>query len=207
MCTLESRTESHFRELLKAEFQPYGDLSRKQLDLLDHHYQLLLRWNPRLNLTRISDLQEVVWFHYCESLFLGTVLPPGPFQVGDLGSGAGFPGIPLAICRPDLQVTLIESDLRKAVFLREASRELMNVEVSANRFEHHAARFDWAVSRAVASQEVLASRLAPNFVTLMAVHSAPHGSEVIRLPWGRDRALVVTRGDVSRGTVSRGTSQ
>src|SRR5580704_16335876 len=106
-----------FRELLRREYQPWGELSDLQLDQLERHYQLLESWNRRLNLTRIEDLLDVVRFHYCESLFVSTVLPSGPLRVCDIGSGAGFPGIPLAVFRPDLQVVLIESDQRKAVFL------------------------------------------------------------------------------------------
>jgi 16S rRNA G527 N7-methylase RsmG len=199
---LESRADLSFRELLQSEFQPYGELSARQLDLLEQHHQLLIKWNARLNLTRISDLREVVCFHYCESLFVGLILPPGPLAVGDLGSGAGFPGIPLAIFRPDLQIVLLESDSRKAVFLREATRELSNVQVSANRFQQHQSRFDWVVSRAVSPKAVFGSGLASSFLLLMSTQAAPAGSEVIRLPWGRDRALIA-----SRGTVPRGTSQ
>ena len=103
--------------------------SEEQLGLLEQHYQLLARWNKRLNLTRITELEEAVRFHYCESLFVGRFLPPGPLKVADLGSGAGFPGIPLAVIRPDVEFVLIESDLRKAVFLREAARNLKNVKV------------------------------------------------------------------------------
>jgi len=199
---LESRADVSFRELLRAEFQPYGELSIGQLDLLEQHYQLLFKWNSRLNLTRISDLVEVVRFHYGESLFVGTALPPGPLSVGDLGSGAGFPGVPLAVFRPDLQIVLLESDSRKAVFLREATREVRNIRVSANRYQQYQGRFDWVVSRAVSPKEILGSGLASNFALLMSAEAAPAGSEVIRLPWGRDRALIV-----SRGTVPRGTSQ
>ena len=138
-----------FRELLASEFQPYSSLTPHQLDLLERHFNLLLAWNKRLNLTRITDTEEAVRLHYCESLYLGLKLPEGPLSVADLGSGAGFPGVPIAILRPDLQVTLIESNQRKAVFLREAARDLPNVRVLAVRFEDCRERFDWVVSRAV----------------------------------------------------------
>jgi len=186
----------NFRDLLQTEFSPYGNLSPAQLDALEQHYQLLLRWNKRLNLTRITDLVESVRFHYCESLYLGKFLPLGPLEVADLGSGAGFPGFPLAVFRPDLQVTLIESDARKAVFLREATRHLNNVEVAAIRFEDCRQIFDWAVSRAVDPNSVFESGLAPNFAILASLDAAPPNSDVIRLPWGRNRALIV----VPRGT-------
>jgi 16S rRNA (guanine(527)-N(7))-methyltransferase RsmG len=190
-----------FRELLRQEFSPWGELSNLQLDQLERHHQLMESWNRRLNLTRIRDLADVVRFHYCESLFLSTALPEGCLRVCDLGSGAGFPGIPLAVFRPDVQVALIESDQRKAVFLREATRDLRNIQVLAARYQASRLEFDWIVSRAVAVDEVLASGSAPNFALLLSAASAPSGTEVIKLPWGRDRVLAVSRGKhVSRGT-------
>ena len=190
-----------FRELLRTEFHPWGELSNLQLDQLDRHYKLLMAWNHRLNLTRILDLMDVVHLHYCESLFLSTVLPPGSLKVCDLGSGAGFPGIPLAVIRPDAEVTLIESDQRKAVFLRESTRDLGNVRVLATRYQDCYEEFDWIVSRAVALGDLLPSRLAPNFALMLAAAALPPGIEVTKLPWGRDRVVVVSRGtDVSRET-------
>ena len=187
----------NFKDLLLTEFAPFGNLSSTQLEALEQHYQLLLRWNQRLNLTRITEIVESVRFHYCESLYLGTVLPAGPLKIADLGSGAGFPGVPLAVFRPDLQVTLIESDARKAVFLREATRALRNVRVAEIRFEKCRERFDWAVSRAVALESVLKSSLAAKFAILATSDAASVSSDVIRLPWGKNRALLV----VSRGTL------
>jgi 16S rRNA (guanine527-N7)-methyltransferase len=189
-----------FRELLRHEFAPWGNLSELQLDQLDRHQQLLTAWNRRLNLTRIQDPMDVVRLHYCESLFVSTVLPTGPLRVCDLGSGAGFPGIPLAVVRPELTVALIESDQRKSVFLREASRDLRNVQVITMRFQDCKADFDWMVSRAVSLEEILASRSAPSFALLLSEAAAPPGSSLIRLPWGRDRVLAVSAGaNVSRG--------
>ena len=88
---------SAFSELLAAEFAPYGSLSQSQLDLLEAHYALLMHWNKRLNLTRITELVSVVRLHYCESLFLGLHLPKTTLRIADVGSGAGFPGIPVAV--------------------------------------------------------------------------------------------------------------
>jgi 16S rRNA (guanine527-N7)-methyltransferase len=182
-----------FRDLLEAAFHPYGELSPEQVLQLEAHYNLLTHWNQRLNLTRIRDLSETVRFHYCESLFLKHILPPGPLTVGDLGSGAGFPGVPLAVSRPDLEVTLIESDGRKAVFLREATRELKNVRVAAVRSEEYDGHFDWIVSRAVAPGKVLQSGLAPNLALLMSARDVPAGLQPTPLPWGRERVLFVSR--------------
>jgi 16S rRNA (guanine527-N7)-methyltransferase len=195
-----------FRELLRAEYQPWGELSALQLDQLNQHYQLLLSWNRRLNLTRILDLMEVVRFHYCESLFVSTVFPPQSVRVCDLGSGAGFPGVPLAVIRPDIEIVLIESDQRKAVFLREATRDLKNIRVVATRYQECGMTFDWTVSRAVALGDSSPASLAPNSALLLTAASAPSGAEVIRMPWGRDRVLIVSRGtSVSNSTVPRET--
>src|SRR6185436_3716445 len=102
-----------FTELLRLEFSPYGVLSPLQLSQLKLHYELLSRWNRRINLTRITELKESVELNYCESLFLASALPPGRLRIMDVGSGAGFPGIPVAIFRPDCQIDLVESHQRK----------------------------------------------------------------------------------------------
>src|SRR4029079_17083947 len=105
-----------FKSLLGLEFSPYGVLTPQQLTLLEEHYSLLLRWNQKMNLTRITSLQDAVRYHYCESLYLATRLPQGPLRIVDIGSGAGFPGIPVAIYRPDCSVDLVDSHQRKAIF-------------------------------------------------------------------------------------------
>jgi 16S rRNA (guanine(527)-N(7))-methyltransferase RsmG len=191
-----------FRELLRSEFQPWGELSKLQLEQLQEHHELLVAWNRRLNLTRIQDEMEAVRLHYCESMFVSTVLPPGRLKLADIGSGAGFPGVPLAVIRPDIEVALIESDQRKAVFLREGTRKLQNVRVLAIRHEDCHEKFDWVASRAVPIAGILSSSLAPNIALLVSASDAPFGAEVIKLPWGRDRVLAVSRGTVPRDTFS-----
>lgn len=182
-----------FREALVKEFGPYGRLTESQLDRLEAHFQLMISWNRRINLTRITDPEAAARLHYCESLFLGTVLPAGPLTICDLGSGAGFPGIPLAIFREDLDVTLLESDQRKAVFLREAIRGQPNAHVLNERLEKCLSKFDWAVSRAVAKEQVLSENLAPSIALLTSADETCVFSEVIRLPWGLNRVVAITR--------------
>jgi 16S rRNA (guanine527-N7)-methyltransferase len=188
MCILASVSES-FRDLLLAEFRPYAELSAKQVDQLEEHYNLLMLWNQRLNLTRIAGVLDSVRFHYCESLYLGLKLPAGPLRVADVGAGAGFPGIPIAVLRPDLDITLIESHKRKAVFLREAVRDMRNASVLSVRAEELPERFDWVVSRAVAPKDVLATGLAPHYAILLAGADAPLASKTQRSPWGADRSI------------------
>jgi 16S rRNA (guanine(527)-N(7))-methyltransferase RsmG len=189
-----------FRNLLAREFSPYGTLTQQQLDLAAGHFELLQQWNARMNLTRIESLEEVVQLHYCESFFLGAWFSEEPCTVVDIGSGPGFPGIPVAILRPNMKMTLLESNGRKCAFLRESSRGLSNVRVLNVRSEQCQERFDWVISRAVAVPEVIKSGLAPNFALLVTKQDALSGSEVLDLPWGSKRVLSVSRETVSRET-------
>jgi len=185
-----------FADLLRQRLAGIVELSPGQVEALEAHYRLLLRWNRTLNLTSIRKIEEAVERHYCESLFLGTHLPQDLLRIADIGSGAGFPGFPIAVLRPDCSVTLIESHQRKAVFLREASRSLPNVRVLARRAEDMNEQFDWAISRAV-SYEDLASflkNLAPNADLLTGGEEPPGGigfvwQPPIPMPWGAQRFL------------------
>lgn len=135
------------------------------------HYELLCRWNPRLNLVSKRSLADAGTRHYGESLLLANHLPAGALQVVDVGSGAGFPGFVVAAVRPDCQVTLIESDLRKSAFLREASRGLANLRVLSVRAESVRDRFDWLTMRAVRWQTAF-SGLASHYALLLGVEDA-----------------------------------
>lgn len=144
-----------FRDLVRSRLAGIAELSEEQIGALEGHYELLRRWNRRLNLTSISGLEEAVERHYCESLFLASRLPPARLSIVDVGSGAGFPGFPVAVFRPDWSVTLIESDQRKAVFLREASRALPNVRVLSQRAKAVAEPYDHAVSKKLSAMKIL----------------------------------------------------
>src|ERR1043165_3571422 len=92
-------------------------LNESQVQQLYEHYLLLERWNQKINLTTIQSDQELVERHYAESIFFGRHFPQVPSSLVDIGSGAGFPGIPLAVLMPECSVTLVESIQKKAVFL------------------------------------------------------------------------------------------
>ena len=138
-----------FRDLLRDRLRGIAEVTDEQAEALESHCNLLVRWNRTLNLTAIRDLNEVIERHYCESIFLAARLPAGRLTIIDVGSGAGFPGLPVAVYRPDCFVTLIESHQRKAVFLKEAARPMSNVRVVTGRAEQVREEFDLAVSRAV----------------------------------------------------------
>jgi 16S rRNA (guanine527-N7)-methyltransferase len=119
---------------------------------LEAFLALLLHWNARINLTAVRDPETIVRRHFAESLFAAEHVPTTTATLLDFGSGAGFPGIPIAIARPDIAVTLAESQGKKAAFLREAVRTLrLRTEVWAGRVEQMPAErvFDAVTLRAV----------------------------------------------------------
>jgi len=182
-----------FRDLLLARASGFCSLSSVQIDQLEQHYELMKRWNRVINLTRIEDIGEVVDRHYAESLFLGANLPPGPLSVADIGSGAGFPGFPIAVLRPECRVTLIESHKRKAVFLKEASRSVRNLRVLSARAEQVSEVYDWIVSRAVSWDDLqrFASKLAPN-LALLCSEAPPGAKKSVPVPSvSRETSLLV----------------
>ncbi len=144
-----------FRQALTAAVSDWLALPDSSASVLEEHYNLLLRWNRVVNLTKLTSLEEAVHRHYAESLFLGSCCPVRPVTLVDIGSGAGFPGIPLAALWPECEVTLIESDARKASFLRECRDFLPNLKVVCCRAENLAGRFEAAVSRAVRPADVV----------------------------------------------------
>lgn len=129
-------------------------LTQKQVQQIQQYIAILLKWNDKINLTAICDPREILYRHFCESMFGALAVPVENGRLADVGSGGGFPGIPIKILRPELQVFLIESNIKKATFLAEVSRdlELTDVRVLVNRFEDLAeevAPLDFACSRAL----------------------------------------------------------
>ena len=179
-----------FREILQRDFL----LSATQLEALERHHALLKAWNARMNLTRIESSEDSARLHYGESLFAGQRLPQEPLTIADVGSGPGFPGIPVAVLRPDCTVTLIESNHRKAVFLKEASRGLPNIRILAARAEDVTDRFHWVISRAVRPESVLKLPITQDFALLtseleLATLQLPN--LVVKSPYGMNRVLAM----------------
>jgi len=181
---------------------------------------LILRWNRRMNLTAIRDEEGILTRHFVESIAAARALPDGIGTVLDFGSGAGFPGIPIALCCPEIRVTLAESQGKKAAFLREAVRVLkIDTVVHSGRAETIAERFDCVFLRAVdrmAEAVAAASTLVRpgGWVALMstgaefgntkeAVGKQASGKEVMgeniswdagtKLPFSQDRILILGR--------------
>ncbi len=129
-------------------------ISAKQAGQFEAYCSLLLRWSARVNLTAIRDREGILSRHFVESIACARALPSGIASVLDFGSGAGFPGIPIAICRPEISVTLAESQGKKAAFLQEAVRVLgLGTKVHSGRAEKLNAQFDCVTLRAVDRME------------------------------------------------------
>jgi 16S rRNA (guanine527-N7)-methyltransferase len=129
-------------------------IEAQQVVLIQQYIKTLLRWNEKLNLTAIRDPLEILYRHFCESMFAASAIPVDNGRLADIGSGPGFPGIPLKIIRPDLELCLVESNIKKGTFLAEVVRalELTNTRVLISRYEElgeEVAPIDYVCSRAV----------------------------------------------------------
>ncbi len=145
-------------------------LTERQRAAFDLYARELVEWNRKFNLTSITDPEQIRIKHFLDSLSCWLAMesqPPG--ALADIGTGAGFPGIPLKIIQPDIHLTLVEATGKKAGFLLHLVQflRLEDVHVATNRAEEfgrvvaHREAFDWAVARAVAPMAVLAEYLLP----------------------------------------------
>jgi 16S rRNA (guanine527-N7)-methyltransferase len=177
--------------------------------LFEDYYSLLIRWNTRINLTAIHTEEGILSRHFVESIACGHALPGGIASLLDYGSGAGFPGIPIALCRPEMAVTLAESHGRKAAFLQEAVRVLgVSAKVHSGRAETLGERFDCVVLRAVdrmpqavqAASKLVAPKgwlaLMTTGTELAGLQTAAGGAEfswnrVVQLPGSEDRLVAL----------------
>jgi 16S rRNA (guanine527-N7)-methyltransferase len=134
------------------EFQLVAD--NLQVSQIQQYMKLLLLWNDKVNLTAIREPIEILYRHFCECMFAATAAPFQKGRLADIGSGGGFPGIPLKIMCPELEVFLVESNVKKATFLAEVVRDLQltNTRVLVSRYEElgeEVAPLDFVCSRAV----------------------------------------------------------
>ena len=201
-------------ELLRPFLQkPDGsreELTPAQLEQFSEYLALLLRWNAKTNLTSVREPGEMVRRHFGESLFLARMVSGEATATAiDIGSGAGFPGIPLKIYSPAVVVTLIESQNKKATFLKEVIRELTltNINVFSGRAEALDKKADLVTLRAVERfEQVLpvASALAnPNgrLALLIGLGHAGAAKKLLpnfdvstaAVPESRERVLLIAR--------------
>jgi 16S rRNA (guanine527-N7)-methyltransferase len=121
---------------------------------IQQYMSILLTWNEKINLTAIREPLEILNRHFCECMYTASAVPVEDGRLADVGSGGGFPGLPLKIIRPELQVMLIESNIKKATFLAEVIRDLglADARVLVGRYEElgeEIAPLDFVCSRAL----------------------------------------------------------
>lgn len=147
-------------------------LSEEQKEKFYQYYELLIEWNQVMNLTAITELSDVVTKHFMDSLLLSKILPDIKtllYSCIDVGTGAGFPGIPLKIAFPQINVTLLDSLNKRVGFLNEVISELGLSGISAihsraedaGRNAEYREQFDLCVSRAVANMSTLSEYCLP----------------------------------------------
>ena len=127
-----------------------ASLGPEQIKQFDIYLSLFVRWNAKINLSSVRDPGEILARHFVESVTCACALPDDISTLLDFGSGGGLPGIPIALCRPEIAVTLADSQGKKAAFLQEAVRVLgIPTKVFAGRGETLSEQFDCVVLRAV----------------------------------------------------------
>jgi len=146
---------------VKTALRPYGvALSDVAAEKIRAYIAILLHWNRSISLTTVTEPGEILKFHFGESIFASAEVDHEKSRLADVGSGAGFPGLPLAIVSPGLHVTLIESNTRKCAFLSEVARELRldTVKVFRGRMEDYPLEpepFSFVTARAVGNHRKL----------------------------------------------------
>lgn len=144
------------------------ELTSQQLEKLNQFYELLISWNQKMNLTRITEKEDVYLKHFYDSLTLSKVIDLNQdLTLCDVGSGAGFPGIVLKICFPNLKITLLDSLQKRVNYLNEIIKklDLKNIEAIHTRAEDYAKqnreKFDIVTARAVANLKILSELCIP----------------------------------------------
>ncbi len=160
---------NEFKEKMIINVDKLGiTLSEIQLKQFYNYMNLLIEWNKRINLTAITEPDEIILKHFVDSLTISKYISDGT-RVVDVGTGAGFPGIPLKIYRQDIEITLLDSLQKRINFLDEVIRELNleKIETVHSRVEDfgkdkkYREKFDIATSRAVANLATLSEYLLP----------------------------------------------
>lgn len=179
-------------------------LEKKQLCRFLTYYEILSEWNSFMNLTAITDFSEVVRKHFVDSLLLLKYLDfHGKMSLIDVGTGAGFPGIPLKIMLPDLRVTLLDSLKKRITFLEEVIErlELTGVEAIHGRAEDLAKpgqlreTYDFCVSRAVANLSTLSEYCIP-FVKVGGIFISYKSEKVVQELEDAKKAITLLGGAV-----------
>jgi 16S rRNA (guanine527-N7)-methyltransferase len=155
MASIVAPSELTIRKAL-SEFQI--DANAHQVAQIQEYIRLLLIWNEKVNLTAIRDPLEILYRHFCESMFATKLVELSQCRLADIGTGAGFPGLALKILLPEAQIVLVESNIKKATFLAEVVRALgvAGTNVLVSRYEElgdELAPIDFLLARALGEFE------------------------------------------------------
>lgn len=146
-------------DFIAQTLRPYGVSTTPQLsEKIRTYIDLLLRWNRKIALTAVTDPVDILRFHFGESMFAVSQVPIRHGRLADVGTGAGFPAVPIGMVVPDLECILIESNQKKATFLAEVVRtlELHRIEIYRGRMESYprsTQSLDFSISRALGMHE------------------------------------------------------
>lgn len=192
------------RDLFARCAAPYGvEVTPELTERLGTYARLLVEWNEKMNLTAITDPVGIAVKHFADSLTVASLLPDGEFSLIDVGTGAGFPGVPLALLRPDCRLTLLDSLNKRLVFLEEVCRAVeLPVTLVHARAEEGGRRvdlreqYDVAVARAVAALPVLSEYCLP-FVKVGGKFLALKGPDADRERSEAARGIGVLGGKVA----------
>ncbi len=175
----------NFKRIFSENLDRAGfNLDEKQIEQFYLYYEMLLKWNEKMNLTAIVDLESVIQKHFVDSLMVLKFLPSHVHNLIDVGTGAGFPGVPLKIASKELNVTLLDSLNKRLIFLN-ALKEKLNLDFELiharaeelAKKENYREKFDISTSRAVASLNVLSEYCLP-FVKVGGLFVAMKGGNV-----------------------------
>ena len=174
---------------IASNLKPYGVIGTPPMcEQIRAYVSLLLQWNLKISLTTVTDPSEIVKFHFGESMFAASSVPIISGRLADIGSGPGFPGLPIRMVATELDLTLIESNTKKATFLSEVVRtiKLDHVTVLRARMEDIGADivpFDFVTARAFGQHDEL--------LRWAHAHLAPNGKIVLWL--GEDDAALLSQ--------------
>jgi 16S rRNA (guanine527-N7)-methyltransferase len=157
-------------------------LDDQQVLQIQQYMGILLTWNDKVNLTAIRDPLEILYRHFCESMFAAVAVPVEKGRLADVGSGGGFPGLPLKIVRREMELILVESNVKKATFLAEVIRDLglTDARVLVSRYEE--------LGEELTPLDLVCSRAVGEFVPFLKWAGSPRVAARQAILWisGRD---------------------
>lgn len=196
-------SEKYIELLIEGSKEYSIELSHEQASKFSQYAELLVKWNENINLTAITDEEDIVIKHFLDSLSINPYIPEGPKTLIDVGTGAGFPGIPIKIIREDFKITLLDSLEKRVKFLNEVCnalnlKDIISTHGRAEDFgvdKKYREQFDIVTARAVANLPVLLEYCLP-FAKVGGMFIAMKGPDVKEELKDAKKALDILGGQV-----------